>query len=80
MNKEDSKIETRLGDVLNSILCPLAGCWSLHGGHSEYYFDPDAESHVLEVRPVGIEEKNGCSLLVEAAEEGVWRKATQRAR
>src|SRR3989304_5276871 len=45
MNDEDSKIKTRLGDVLNSILCPVVGCWPLHGGHSEYYFDPDVESH-----------------------------------
>ena len=56
MNNEDSKIETRLADVLNSIPCPVAGCWPLHGGHTEYYFDLDAESHVLEVWPVGIEE------------------------
>ena len=56
MNDEDSKIKTRLAESLNSILCPVAGCWPLHGGHSEYYFDIDAESHVLEVWPVGIEE------------------------
>lgn len=56
MNEEDSKIKTRLAEVLNSILCPVVGCWPLHGGHTEYYFDPDAESHVLEVWPVGIEE------------------------
>ena len=54
--KDDSKINTRLAEVLNSILCPVAGCWPLHGGHTEYYFDTDAESHVLEVWPVGIEE------------------------
>lgn len=56
MSNKDSKIKARLGDVLNSILCPVVGCWPLHGGHSEYYFDSDAESHVLEVWPVGIEE------------------------
>jgi len=48
MNEEDSMIESRLGDVLNSILCPVAGCWSLHGGHSEYYFDADAESEQVD--------------------------------
>ena len=56
MNHEDTSIKDRLTDVLNSILGPVAGCWPLHGGHSEYYFDADAESHVLEVGPVGIEE------------------------
>ncbi|HJN07313.1 MAG TPA: hypothetical protein QF564_01370 [Pirellulaceae bacterium] len=56
MNDEEPYIKDRLADVLNSILCPVAGCWPLHGGHSEYYFDTDAESHVLEVWPVGIEE------------------------
>ena len=56
MNDEDFKIKDRLAEVLNSILCPVAGCWPLHGGHSEYYFDTDAESYVLEVWPVGIEE------------------------
>ena len=56
MNDEDPKITTRLAEVLNSILCPVVGCWPLHGGHSEYYFDTDAESHVLEVWPVGFEE------------------------
>lgn len=55
-NKKDTKISLRLNDVMNSILCPVAGCWFMHGVHSEYYFDHDAESHVLEVWPVGIEE------------------------
>ena len=56
MDDEDATIKERLADVLKSILCPVVGCWPLHGGHSEYYFDTDAESHVLEVWPVGIEE------------------------
>jgi hypothetical protein len=56
MSDEESKIKARLGDVLNSILCPVVGCWPLHGVHCEYYFDSEAESHVLEVWPVGIEE------------------------
>ena len=37
--REDSKVKTRLGEVLNSILCPVVGCWPLHGGHSEYYLE-----------------------------------------
>jgi hypothetical protein len=36
--------------------CSVTGCWSLHGAHLDYYFDTDAQSHVLEVWPVGIEE------------------------
>jgi hypothetical protein len=56
MSNEDAKITTRLNDVMTSILCPIDGCWPFHGAHSEFYFDHDAESHVLEVWPVGIEE------------------------
>lgn len=56
MTGSDLAINDRLTEVLQSILCPVAGCWSLHGAQSEYYFDTDAESHVLEVWPVGIEE------------------------
>ncbi len=56
MSENDSKITARLNDVLNLILCPVVGCWSLHGGHLEYFYDTDAESHVLEVWPVGVEE------------------------
>lgn len=53
---EDDSIEDRLTDVMNSIFCPISGCWPLHGGHSEHYFDHNTESHVLEVWPVAIEE------------------------
>ena len=53
---DESQIKARLEEVLQSIFCPVVGCWPLHGGHSEYYFDTDAESHVLEVWPLGIEE------------------------
>jgi hypothetical protein len=56
MTNEDDKISMRLNDVMNSIPCPVAGCWPMHGAHSEYYYDDDAESHILEVWPVGIEE------------------------
>ena len=56
MSNDDDRISSRLKDVMASILCPVAGCWGLHGAHSECYYDQDAESHVLEVWPVGIEE------------------------
>jgi hypothetical protein len=56
MSDDDPTITTRLNDALNMILCPVVGCWSLHGGHLEYFYDTDAESHVLEVWPVGVEE------------------------
>ena len=52
----DDAINDRLAEVLQSILCPVSGCWSLHGGQTEFYFDRGMESHVLEVWPVGIEE------------------------
>ena len=56
MTNEDDKISMRLNDVMKSIPCPVAGCWPMHGAHFEYYYDDDAESHILEVWPVGIEE------------------------
>jgi len=52
----EASINNRLSDVLNSILCPVAGYWPLHGVHSEYFYDTDAECHVLEVWPIGVEE------------------------
>ena len=56
MNGEDPEIEERLKDVASSILCPVAGCWFMHGSHYAYYWDGDCECHALEVWPVGIEE------------------------
>ena len=56
MNAEDPEIEERLKDVASSILCPVAGCWFMHGSHYAYYWDGGCESHVLEAWPVGIEE------------------------
>jgi len=58
MNPHEAKIKTRLEEALNSIFCPVVGCWPLHGGHYTYYYDHDAEAHVLEVWPVGVEEKD----------------------
>lgn len=56
MTDSDHAMNDRLAEVLQSILCPVAGCWPLHGVHSEYYYDTDAELQVLEVWPVGIKE------------------------
>jgi len=56
MSNDDPKITARLNDVMASIVCPIAGCWGLHGAQSEYYYDHDSEAHVLEVWPIGIEE------------------------
>ncbi len=52
----EASINNRLSDVLNSILCPVAGCLPLHGVHSEYFYDTVAECHVLEVWPMGVED------------------------
>jgi len=54
--RESAKIKRRLEEVLESILCPIAGCWCLHGAETAYYFDHGCECHVLEVWPVGFEE------------------------
>lgn len=56
MTNDDAKISSRLNDAMTSILNPVVGCWPMYGAHSEYYYDQNAESHVLEVWPVGIEE------------------------
>jgi hypothetical protein len=56
MNDDSQQARKRLETVLNSLLCPIAGCWPLHGCDYEYYFDADAETPVLEIWPVGIDE------------------------
>lgn len=56
MNAEESKINARLEEVLDSIFCPVGGCWSLHGARYECYYDEGQECHVLEVWPVGFQE------------------------
>jgi hypothetical protein len=56
MTDDSHNARDRLEAVLNSLFCPIAGCWPLHGCDYEYYFDPDAETHVLEIWPVGIDE------------------------
>ena len=57
MNPEKAKIKARLEEVLQSIFCPVGWCCCLHGCHCEYYYNYDAETHVLEVWPVGFEEQ-----------------------
>ena len=54
--KKRAKIKRRLEEVMAMIPCPIAGCWSLHGAETSYYFDRDSECHVLEVWPVGFDE------------------------
>lgn len=56
MRPDDAKIKARLEEVLESIFCPVSGCWGLHGCHYEYYYDEGCECHVLEVWPVGFKE------------------------
>ena len=56
MSAKKAKIKARLEEVIESIFCPVSGCWCLHGGHYEYYYDKDCECHVLEVWPVGFRE------------------------
>lgn len=51
-----TKLKRRLEEVMDMIPCPIAGCWSLHGAETAYYFDPNCECHVLEVWPAGFEE------------------------
>ena len=58
MNAEDPEIEEWLKEVLVSILCPVAGCWFMHGCNHVYCYDSNCESHVLEVWPVGVEESD----------------------
>ena len=50
------KIKARLEEVLESVFCPVSGCWCLHGGHYEYHYDQGGECHVLDVWPVGFNE------------------------
>ncbi len=58
MNDKEAAIRARLETVLSSILCPVVGCWPLHGCEMAYYLDSGTESYVLEVWPVGISEED----------------------
>ena len=53
---KSTKIKQRLEEVMDMIPCPVAGCWSLHGAETAYYYDRNCECHALEVWPVGFEE------------------------
>ena len=50
----DPRISDRLHDVLTLIMCPIAGCWSLHGAETMIYYDEDAAAYVLEAWPVRV--------------------------
>jgi hypothetical protein len=58
MPPEESKIKARLEEVLQLILCPVSGCWSLHGCHFAYFHDDEDQYHFLEVWPVAVEEED----------------------
>jgi hypothetical protein len=58
MDAKDAKITARLEEVLQSIFCPVGGCWGLHGCRYDFYYDNGMESYVLEVWPVAIKEKD----------------------
>jgi hypothetical protein len=49
-----AQIQTRLEDVLQSVFCPVVGCWFTHGCHYEFYQQDDC--YVLEVWPEAVEE------------------------
>jgi hypothetical protein len=51
---DDPRISERLHDVLTMIMCPIAGCWSLHGAETMIYHDDDADAYVLEAWPVRV--------------------------
>jgi hypothetical protein len=57
MLPEKSKIKARLEEVLEMILCPVSGCWPIHGCRFEYFHDED-DYHFLEVWPVAVEEED----------------------
>jgi hypothetical protein len=46
----DPQISDRLHDVMMMIMCPVAGCWGLHGAETTIYYDDDAEAYVLGLR------------------------------
>jgi hypothetical protein len=58
MDRETARIKARLERVLNSIYCPVHGCWPAHGGHYEYYHESGSDRHVLEVWPTAVNESD----------------------
>jgi hypothetical protein len=55
MSPDDSRIKARLDEALNSIFCPVFGCWPLHTIEYGFYYDQRTRSHVVEVWPAGTE-------------------------
>jgi hypothetical protein len=53
---DDPRISDRLHDVLTMIMCPVAGCWSLHGAETVIYYDNEADAYVLEAWPVRVKQ------------------------
>jgi len=53
---DESTITKRLDEVLQMILCPISGCWPIHGCRCAYLQDDDY--YGLEVWPVGVEEED----------------------
>ena len=56
MTSDDPSAKDRLVEVLESLYCPVSGCWSEHGCRYEYREGEDEETYVLEVWPVAIPE------------------------
>ena len=54
-NDVEPRISERLHDVLTMIMCPISGCWSLHGAETMIYYDEEAGAYILEAWPVAIE-------------------------
>lgn len=55
-SEDDPRIAERLHEMLSSIMCPISGCWSLHGAETVVFHDTEADTFVLEVWPVTVEE------------------------
>ena len=54
MPAEDAEIKSRLDRVLNSIFCPVFGCWPLHAIQYGFFYDEKCKCYVVEVWPEGI--------------------------
>ena len=52
---DEARIKERMDEVLNSIFCPVFGCWPLHTCQYGFYYDEHAKAHVVEVWPVAVE-------------------------
>ena len=59
MPAKRAKIKTRLEAVMESILCPAMGGWSVDGYCAEYSCEEGTDCHVLEVWPLGFYDTEG---------------------